>query len=540
MWKSALLALILINVIIILLPVFRDYFIMGRGDVLSHIGYAKDLISSGNFQGSGGIGENLYPLLHITMASFYYISGISLYLQTQILPLFYYLFFIFSLYLLSNEITNNRANTILIMAFGSIIPFQFETTMLAPSVEGFYLIPFVIYLFYKTRNSNINIIEYTLLLILFLVLIPFFHSGEVTLFLLIIFVLIYISARFYQRYTNNKLESKLGKPFFKNNSSIFLLLMVIWLTWFTSFSWFFEKAQQVISWFKNEIGSSNLMQFSSLLSLANLSLDNLILIAMSLYGQYILFLTAAMVVSIIFLRGFFSAEKDDLNISHLNILTYVFLFIIFAAIGLISFINVVGVEFTRVLKYVMLIAILLNGLFFYSYFQAKPRIKNVGMIFLVGLILSGGIIGLFNIYASPITKGPNFQTTDMELTGQSWFLNYRNPDLIIDNNINFYYGQILRLNDAIKGVKFNINNKTTILTGPDHFNYQDKTFYGETYDTSWYYIDMTLLRIAYPELYPGYENKWRYTPADYNKFDKLDKSVNNIYSNGDYRVYLIL
>lgn len=541
LWVAGLIALIGINVLIMLLPFFREYLIMGRGDVLTHIGFAKDIISTGNFEASGIFGENLYPLLHINMAEVYYLTGINLNSQSEILPLFYYIFFILSLYLLGQEITKDHAKTILIMVFGSILITQFETSMLTPSVEGFYLLPFLMYLFYKTRTSTTRIFEYDLILIIFLIFIPFFHPGEVTFFLILILALIYISARLYQRISKTSLNTKLGLSFIKDNSTIFLLLMVIWFIWFTSFSSFLAKASMVINWFLNEIGTSNMQQYLSILSTANLSLNNFLTLAMSLYGQYILFFLLSSVISIIVLRRtIFSKDDTNLNISDVNIFTYAILFLVFAVFVLFSFASFVGVEFNRVLKYEMLIAIILNGSFLYSYLHNRQKIKKYAMILIISFLMISGVIGLINAYPSPFTKTPNYQTTDMELTGQNWFMNYRNPDLIIDNNLNFYYGQILRFNDANKGVEFNNLNKIIIYNGPDHFNYLNKSTYGETYDTNWYYIDMTLLKIAYPDLYPRYENKWRYTPADYNKFNNLDKSVNNIYSNGDYRVYYII
>lgn len=542
LWIAALIALIWINVLIMLLPLFRDYFIMGRGDVLTHIGFAKDIISTGNFESIGIFGENLYPLMHINMVEFFYFSGINLNINSKIIPIFYYLFFILALYLLGKEVTKDTAKTVLIMALGSILFLQFETSMLSPSIEGFYLLPFLMYLFYKTRTSNKKFVEYDLLFILYIIFIPFFHPGELTLFLIIILAFIYLSNRIYQMILKTSFPNKLMMSSINDNSTIFLLIIVIWSIWFTSFSLFLDKASMVINWFLHEIGTSNMQQYLSILSSTNLSIPNFISLAISLYGQYILFFLLALLACVIVLKGtIFSKEEDDLKKLDLNIFTYIILFLLFLVFVLLSFVSFVGVEFNRVLKYEMLIAIILNGLFLSSYFHnKKPKIRKYGLIFIISFLMITGVIGLFNAYPSPLTKTSNYQTSEMELTGENWFINYRDSVLIIDNNLNFYYGQILRFNDAIKGVKYNLQNKPIIYTGPDHFNYQNKSYYGETYDTNFYYIDMTLLRIAYPDLYPEYKDKWRYTPADFSKLDNTDKSAYRIYNNGDYRIYYIL
>ena len=541
LWIVGLLALILTNVIILLLPLFRDYFVMGSGDVLTHIGFAKDIINTGHFEAGGTLGENLYPILHITMVTFYYSTGISLYSQTKILPVIYYLFFVISLYLLSREITHDQGKTLLIMAFGSILAFQYETAMLAPSIQGFLLFPFIIYLFYKTRISKNQILEYSILFIIFLILIPFFHPGEVTFFLISIFAIIFLSARIYKRISKNiskndddkKLESSLNK----NSLTIISLLLITWIGWFTSYSSFFDKIGQIVSWFTNEEGTSNIMEFSSILGSAHLTTINFIFLLMKTYGQYILFFTLTIIACIIILKRLL-VNKTKID---LTLFTFAAIFVFFMIFILISLTNVVGVEFSRVLKYGMLISMILCGIFYYSFFNDNKKFKKIGMVFLIGFLMISGVIGIFNTYPSPLTESPNYQVSNMELTGETWFLNYNDPKLIVDNNINLYFGQILRFNDAIMGEKFDFIHKTIIYQGPDHFNYvNDSSLYGDTYNANFYYIDTTLLRISYPDLYPGYENEWRYTPSNYNKFDNLDPSVNKIYSDGDYNVDYII
>lgn len=534
LWILGLMVLFLTDFIILSLPLFRDYLVFGRGDVLTHIGFAKDILYTGHFQIAGTLEENLYPILHVLMVNFNYLADINFYSSSMVIPLIFYMFFILSMYLLAREITKDHGKTVLITAFASILTFGSESLMLAPSVEGFFLIPLVIFLFYKTNTSETKIAEYILLLIVLLILIPFFHPGEVTFFLLLILVLISFSSHLYRRICKNySLTDRV--PSIRKSSSVLLLLIVVWVAWFTSFSVFLGKIKLVRDWLFYEVGTTNAMQYGSILSSANLSFYNFAFILMKMYGPYLMFFVLSAVICMVLLKKMLSSGRCKVNLKEF---TFFILFSVFGVTILLSFTNFIGVDFGRVLKYELLISIFLNGAFLYSYFS-KKELKKKGMILITCFLLISGTIGIFNIYPSPLTRNPNSQVTAMELTGSNWFLDNWDKKLYMDDNANFYYGQIFRFTNGVKSANYPDISVGKVLEGPDHFNYKNKSLYGQTYDSDFYYINMKLLRISYPSIYPEYRSKWRFTTQDFYRLDNNDTSVNSIYSNGEFWIYYV-
>ena len=87
-WSMGLFIIIFTNLIIILLPVFRGYFISSGGDEITHLGLIKDIALAGR---TGK--ENIYPISHILSISLSYISGLNPRLIIKILPAIFYLIY---------------------------------------------------------------------------------------------------------------------------------------------------------------------------------------------------------------------------------------------------------------------------------------------------------------------------------------------------------------------------------------------------------------------------------------------------------------
>ena len=98
------LAIITTNIILLFMPFIRGYATYGRGDVLSHIGYIKDILRTASF-GT----DNFYPLDHILTASLSYITSINVEHAVNIIPPIFSLFYIISIYFLARQIFERKA-----------------------------------------------------------------------------------------------------------------------------------------------------------------------------------------------------------------------------------------------------------------------------------------------------------------------------------------------------------------------------------------------------------------------------------------------
>ena len=112
-WPLGFLAAVIANCLLLFLPVIRGYFIYGSGDILTHIGYMKDI---GNY---ASIGSNHYPILHMLGFSMHEFTGLSFGIITMIIPPIFSIVSIFYWYILGKEIFNDKfkAITLVLIAF---------------------------------------------------------------------------------------------------------------------------------------------------------------------------------------------------------------------------------------------------------------------------------------------------------------------------------------------------------------------------------------------------------------------------------------
>lgn len=82
-WVLGFSLIFLTDFILISLPLIRGYFINGSGDVLTHIGYMRDILTNSNYI------NNHYPLNHIFGVIIHYFSNLSIEKISIIIPLIF-------------------------------------------------------------------------------------------------------------------------------------------------------------------------------------------------------------------------------------------------------------------------------------------------------------------------------------------------------------------------------------------------------------------------------------------------------------------
>jgi len=365
-WLSGFSLILATNLVILLLPFFRGYtaFARTRGDELTHIGYIKDILFTGHFALAGESGANHYPVIHILGANFSLTTGISPELLTELLPVFFTLFYMFSIYVLSREIASSHGQIILITAFGSLLLFSHENLMFSPSVACFCMLPFTLFLFCKSRNST-NRLIYSLLLILVLLTMPFLHPGEGSLFLIIIFLCIGFSLWLYFIIKKPTSKDCSIRSVLKNISSInpILILFAAWFAWFSAYSVFSGTVGTTWKWIVYQIGTTTSMEYSSILASAGLSLFEIVELLFKMWGQGIIYCMIGIVISILVRKRFLS-PKCRVNVWQFS---FSILFIVLFTLLFISFFtNTIWINYNREIRYLIFAATILNGLYLYG------------------------------------------------------------------------------------------------------------------------------------------------------------------------------
>ena len=526
LWFFGFLAILTTNIILLFMPFIRGYATYGRGDVLNHIGHIKDIFRTAS------IGtNNFYPLDHILTASLSYITSINVEHAVNIIPPIFSLFYIISIYFLARQIFERKDEVLFVLAFTSILLFSNANLIFAPSVQSFFLLPFVLYLYFKSRDSR-NPVEFGILLIISLFFIVFFHPMT-TLFLILIFLILEVCL-FIHKNINKKQGFELPKLQKRGSFNVILISFITFFIWYLSFSAITGMFRRVLNWLIYEIGESELETYSELIARTHADFFDLIEVILNKYGQIIIlgFLSFIFAIYIFNIWRRHTGEQK-LKFYHIFFSVGSLIFII---LSIIFFFNDFIIGFGRVSKYTFFFSSVFVALSFYLLFKKsidKRRFKSISLCIILIFLL---YFSTFNLYFSPIIKLSNQQVTETEITGMTWFFDHRNEEMLSQESGLSQW----RFHDAIFGRSIPYKN---IRYGEDarpvdHFSYINKTLLGDYYEDQRYLVISILGRISYPELHPKYEEHWRFTADDFCMLEK-DSTVLRIYDNGNLNIYFV-
>lgn len=524
-WKFGFLGLLVTNFIILSLGIIRNYFILGRNDVLSNIGLMNDILITGS------INQNLYPITHIYGAEFFFIPNIQLNMISLILPIIFSLFFIISYYALFNRIFEDKKNVILSMVPSSLLLYSFYHSSFAPNQIAFLLIPFFLYSYFSSRKSD-HKFQFAIITILLAILITLTHP--LICFMMIIFLFIVeLSNIFSTKFLNYQ---ELRQPY-----NIILIMLIIFFMWQGIAYLFFNKFVKVFSWLTGDIiGTSQVDTYTSLISYAQPDILYLLNSLFSIYGQLIIIGLISFVTIVYLLKN-----RHQLNFFNVLFSSAFTFFILWSAITA-TIIYVFG--FSRTYLVAMVMAVFLFFTFLEKFLSSKNEFlnkKHIKTLILCLIFVPLILISNFNLYYSPNIKTPNEQVTLTEYVGMQTFLKNRD-----DNFKTYEYGlSQTRFFDAIyyytsnevtlKKVNISVKNLRYKSTMPiDHFGYDNYTSQIDYYNKTSYLLINDLGKEQYPAIYPQYRDKWRFTPSDFEKLNN-DNSLSLIYENSNLEIFII-
>lgn len=533
-WIFGLIIPIYINLLILLLPYIRGYTTFGRWDVLEHIGYIKDILNTGNFPLAGMNGSNYYPVVHIIGADLSYITGLTPELLAETYPGLFTLFYLVSVHLLARSIAHGWRETLLITAFGSLLLFEYISLMLSPSVICFFLLPFNLFLFNRKISSQKRV-EFSIILILMFLLIPFLHPGEGTIFLFLFLIFIRLSKifclEFNQHFVNEpSLACASQSPETANSG---LILIITWFVWFSAYSNFDNKIILIWNWLSTTSGMTKAMEYGAIISIANLSPVEFVHLLFYMHGQKLIYFIISCAIIIIFLRRLLS-HKGKISQTQF---TYSFLFMIFGVLLFVAFLsNAIWVAYNREMIYLAFAATILNGLGLYDMFHSRH--KKIGMACIMFLLVISAYFSLFNTFPSPIERDFNWQVTDTEIIGMGNFLDHYDANLFVENRgleQRPFAACVMGIQNLPKNIRY-ADEKTNPF---DHFGYEMNESYGQSLVEDRYFIENKISRIVYPEVFPDYKQLWKFTPEDFYYLDNSDTSASKFYCNGGFWAYYI-
>jgi hypothetical protein len=522
-WLFGLCTILISDALLLFLPFIRGYYIYGSGDVLTHIGYMKDILHTSS------IGGNHYPIDHILGISLHLISGLSLPDITLIFPPFFSFFFILSMYIVGKTIFQNKKELLILISLSTILMWGNGHLAFSPNSQAFFIVPLLLYLAFKMYYGE-NIQKYQLLLLLISLLLVLYHplvTIMVTIILCIMQIVLYIQEKIQEKNENRNLM-KVNYVY----SIVFILIMFsIWSTYLEIAFSFVKPIFERI--FGEGTGQSELQQSIGIISQVNVDPLYLIKLILNFLGQSILLGILSLLCMILILISLINHKTRLTFYKGVAIMGF-YVFFMFAIAMLISNGNF---GFTRIYDFATIFSLILIPTGVYLFLNNNPNsgktvIKLLGIIFIFFLITN---FSTFNLYFSPIVKEANLQVPVSNYFGMNTFFSYRDESLpILELGLvsTRFYDAIFGYSAPRPEIEYDRKN----VLPPNHFGYQNETILGNFYNNSKYVLVNDQARRLNPYMNPEFENKWSFSPKDFERI-KMDSRIDQVYSNKDLEIF---
>jgi hypothetical protein len=519
-WVFGLCAILISNALLLFTPIIRGYYIYGSGDVLTHIGYMKEILGTFSF------GTNHYPVDHILGVIFHVISGLSLPDITLIIPPIFSFFFILSMYFVGRTVFRTKFELLIFVILSTILMWGNGQLAFVPNAQAFFLIPLFLFLAFK-MYLGVNANKYHFLLLLISFLIVLYHPLVTVLVILILFFMQII------QYIQKKYEQKVLKKV--NYTYTILFIIAVFSIWSTYLRMATEVFEPIISHILGDVKTqSELERNVNLLAQVNPDPVYLIKLILNFYGKTIsLGVLALLCIGLICISIKNQKIKPDFY-KGFSILGYIVLLMLSIAM----LVSNGSFGFGRVYSFASLFSLLIipTGIYIFLYntndrsITGKTIVKLLGVFFIIFCIT---YFSIFTLFLSPITKTTNQQVPRSDYIGMNTFFLYRDtslPVLELQTVSNRFY-------DAIYGPSTpRLNIRYT--NPPDHFGSQNASLWGNLSYISKYVLLDDLGREFYPNMYPEFKNNWRFLTQDFERL-KSDNKIQHVYSNRNLEVFLI-
>lgn len=538
-WGPSLLTLFIVMV----LPFLRGYIVYGRGDVLSHIGYIKYIISYSQIYNDG------YPLSHIFVAIFNNLSGIDIYSIIILLPAIFLLFYIYWTLKLGKTVLKIEYLLYLMIILIFIIHFE-RIEQFSPFNLSLFLVPMFIYTLYKKDK-----ISYSLLFVILLFTITFMHIF-VALTMVLVTIVFFFTRLFWKKLVNSNINlrfiqikkksiqtnNRLKSPFIKTNMNTLVLVGTVVLSW--AIVMYLGRIGDVITWVIYTGGKETLISSGIKgLNEAGLNLYEFI------YTFFVGYANLLFIYLFPFLLALILWLKKAKIVFEEKTFYILMLFLSFIILTVLFDFSKDFVTYDRVVRIVVISSVILCTLFIY---QLKEKLVNKRSFFIIiYLVLSVMIItNIFILHKSPIAISPNQQVTESELFAGEWFLDnlkYEKVFIIMNNEDIQRYLDSVYDKSAIKSPDYYYYKTSYGI--PDEFGYKNYTSFADAMDLEIFkkkypefkmYLVFSKIDSDYHKIF--FKRLWSraktYSPESINKL-KNDNRVNELYDNGETQTFVV-
>lgn len=523
-WAASLFIVVFANLIVILLPMFRGYFISSLGDEVTHLGQIKDIALTGH----AGVSD-VYPISHILAFQLCSICGLDSRLVIKILPSIFYLIYMAGLFILIRAISKEPRQVMLVMAFGSVLLFTYFNYLFLPTQLFLFLVPLILFLFFRKNSSRS--LSYATIFIITLLLMPFLHPlGSVLL--VGIFLIFELSVLIHRSWLAKR--SYTQKPAISYSLGTALapaaIVFMIFFSWFSNFALFRYKLIQAYEWFVHGYGTPPVETMMEQWQMADFTILGFIDLFIKCYGHDLLFSLLSLIAIFIILRKAFSS-RTSLKIEETFFPLLFLIFSLFYLSTLLGAFISLG-RSIRVFCWPLVASTVLNGMVFHERIsKLRDNRFKICVCLLTIIIIVAAIIGIFSVYPSPHKREWGLQVTRMDWGGMEWFFNHKN-----DNGTIYFEQLIYRAPHFIYG--FDTPKPKSVgafYLVPPHLGYDKNESIADSFDFNAYLVTSERVRAIKTQLWP---DVGRFTLNELNRLN-FDPGVSMIYSNGQLAIWEI-
>jgi len=408
LWTIAFMLLAMVDITIILLPLFRNYFFSSLGDEVTHMGFIKDILITGN------IGENVYPSSHMLVVSLHLISHIDTNDIMKFMPAIFFIIYYIGLIILLHSIS--AGSKILMASLGSALLFTYYNYIFLPTQFFLEFMPLLLAVYFRRETPNLA--EFKICLVIFLGFLTLLHPLGM-LFLVLIFSLSIFISHFLVFMHNKGFISQYQRNFIDIGPLI--IALIAFLAWFSGFSIFNNSIKKAMDYFMYGYGTPAIFAASNLAERTNLGLLDLAFLFLKMNGQIVIYSLFYFISVILVIKRVRTLRRLDFFQIY-----FMILFIIFTSIYLSTlfgpFIET-GPNF-RILYWTAIPALVLSCIILPSYiFSLKDKsLQKICIVLLFLSVLLLNNICIFNIFPAPHIKQANPQVSEQDWNSMVWLL----------------------------------------------------------------------------------------------------------------------
>lgn len=522
-WRPGFVVIATVQALLFLLPYFRGYVSYDRADVLTHVGFIKNIQQMGLIPPT-----DIYPNIHLLTLTLSYATGVEPLRIINTVSVVIPVFSLVAWYALVARLFDRRP-ALLTLPFAAVLIGGSAYTNPSPYAMSTQLVPFVLYLFVRMLQTRTLASKFALALTVVSVVI---YHPLTTLFL-IVGLVIYGGVHVVRR--AGLLAGTTAEEHGLTGTKVTTQLAFgVLVGWYFQFTPILNKTGQVVRrLLTRSEGQSQFESYTATVSETSPALVDIVVVALADYGITAVFLVLGGLYVLKLLADVWRGRGDELRTFEI---AFAVAFVFFSMLSVLFLLFDLVVGWGRVLTFVRFFGVLLVGLLFHQLYQ-RAGARGIVTGLLVISLASVAAFGTTDLYHSPMKATASHQVTESDVDGATWVLDHRDrytPH--VDQGIELY-----RFGDMYYGTnksepRQRVQPQTPLP--PRRFGYANNSTLGASYEEEHYLVVTERGREFYPEMYPTYRNSWRFYPSDYERLER-DGNVLRLYDNGPFDFYLV-